>query len=51
MPASMLGSERAVELYTIAHTIGTSGGGAKSNSEPTLPGSEGCMLKAYARVL
>jgi hypothetical protein len=49
VPANMLGSKRAVELYTLGHTIGQSGG-AKADSDPSPPGSEPSVLKVYARV-
>ena len=51
VPTSMLGSKRAVEMYTLGHTIGQSGG-AKPDYEPapSPPGSEPRILKVYARV-
>ena len=46
IPTSLLGSKRAIEMYTLGHTIGQSGG-AKRDSEPVPPGSELRVLKVY----
>jgi hypothetical protein len=51
IPTSMLVSKRAIEMYTLSHTIGQRGGGAKGDPEPVLPGSEPSVLKVYARAL
>ena len=47
MSVNLLGSRRAIEMFSLGHTIGQRGGGTNSSSEPTPPGDKPRVLKLF----